>query len=170
MNETLANWSFVSYFLSVAAEYAATDKKYETNDQFARVSFNIASAYPKEAGIRKWIRTVTLDRVGHRVVIEEDFELNSATQEVALSVMTPCETSSTGFGAISLRTAQGSFAQLLFENAEIQSTVGIVEIDDPHLREDWGPQIYRILLYGYPGSSGKWTYEFSAGSNSLQMK
>ncbi|MGB6693397.1 MAG: heparinase II/III family protein [Terracidiphilus sp.] len=151
-------------------EYAATDKKYETNDQFARVSFNIASAYPKEAGIRKWIRTVTLDRVGHRVVIEEDFELNSATQEVALSVMTPCETSSTGFGAISLRTAQGSFAQLLFENAEIQSTVGIVEIDDPHLREDWGPQIYRILLYGYPGSSGKWTYEFSAGSNSLQMK
>ncbi|MGB7265583.1 MAG: heparinase II/III family protein, partial [Terracidiphilus sp.] len=49
------------------AEYEATKRKYETNDQMATVSFNIAAAYPSKAGIKSWIRTVTLDRVGDRV-------------------------------------------------------------------------------------------------------
>jgi hypothetical protein len=35
-------------------EYEATDRKYETNDQHATVSFDIAKAYPKEAGIKRW--------------------------------------------------------------------------------------------------------------------
>ena len=39
-------------------EYEATDRKYETSDKEAVVSFDIAAAYPKEAGIKKWIRTV----------------------------------------------------------------------------------------------------------------
>ena len=58
-------------------EFAATDRKYETNDQRAMVSFNIASAYPKEAGIKGWIRTVTLDRARNTVIILEEIRLGA---------------------------------------------------------------------------------------------
>ena len=39
-----------------------------------------------------------------------------------------------------------------------------------HLREDWGEQIYRILLKSQPVASGKWSYEFSAGAESIARK
>ena len=38
-------------------EFEATDRKYETNDQHTTVSFDIAKAYPKEAGIKVGART-----------------------------------------------------------------------------------------------------------------
>ncbi len=64
-------------------EYEATDRKYETNDQgSAMVSFDIAAAYPKEAGIKKWVRTVTLDRMRDMVVIAEEFDLERSVPVV----------------------------------------------------------------------------------------
>ena len=59
-------------------EYEATIRKYETNEERAVVSFDIASAYPKEAGIKSWMRTVTLDRVRNSVNILEAFDLERA--------------------------------------------------------------------------------------------
>jgi hypothetical protein len=42
--------------------FKATDLKYDSNDQRAEFSFDIASAFPPEAGVKSWMRTVTLDR------------------------------------------------------------------------------------------------------------
>jgi len=152
-------------------EYAATDKKYETNDQFARVSFDIASAYPNEAGIRKWIRTVTLDRVGNRVVVEEDFELERP-EEVQLSIMSSRapESYKTGILDLPLQAGSGRTATLTFPASDLRLDVEAIQLNDAGLRESWGQEIYRIRLKSQSGSRGKWTYQFSAATNSPQMK
>jgi hypothetical protein len=144
-------------------EYEATDKKYETNDQFAKVSFDIAAAYPKAAGVKKWIRTVTLDRAGHRVVIEEDFELEHA-EALELSVITQRIPSSDGQGRtiLKLAPAQGRPALLKFDGAVLTSSLETIQLTDEGLRESWGQQIYRIVLKSQPVAIGKWTYAFSA--------
>ena len=144
-------------------EYEATGKKYQTNDQFARVSFDIAAAYPKAAGIRKWIRTVTLDRVGHRVVIEENFDLEQA-EPVQLSVMTPRVASVTGPGSIALKlaTGEGVPALLTFDGAALAANVEEISLTDAGLRESWGDRIFRIQLKSQPVTSGKWSYDFRA--------
>jgi Heparinase II/III-like protein len=144
-------------------EYQATDKKYETNDRYAKVSFNIASAYPKEAGIKKWIRTVTLDRVGHRVIIDEDFELEHAS-EVQLSIVTPRAPESFKAGVLDLplKASGGRTATLTFPAFDLRPGVDTIQLNDAGLRESWGEEIYRVLLKSQPVDHGKWTYTFSA--------
>jgi hypothetical protein len=143
-------------------EFQATDRKYSTNDQRATVSFNIASAYPKEAGIKSWIRTVTLDRTRNRVVVEEDFELEKSAP-IALSIMTPrVSTSGQGQVKMALADGNGSAAVVKFDGSVLTPDIEKIDLNDPHLREDWGEQIYRILLKSQPVTKGKWSYEFGA--------
>jgi hypothetical protein len=150
-------------------EFAATDRKYETDDQHAKVSFDIAHAYPKEAGIIKWIRTVTLDRVGHRVVIEEDFELERP-EEIQLTIMTPRIAESDRYGVMYMKLPSGGgrAATLEFPGFDLTPGIEIIKLTDADLRTSWGPQIFRILLKSPeqfskpqpPVSKGKWTYTF----------
>jgi hypothetical protein len=145
------------------ARFQATDRKYSTNSQRAIVSFNIASAYPKEAGIKSWIRTVTLDRVRSRVIVEEDFELDNSVP-ITLSVMTPRVPTAGAQGQITMALASGDgkAALLKFDGAALAQDIEKIALTDPHLSETWGHQIYRILLKSQPVASGKWSYEFSA--------
>jgi hypothetical protein len=144
-------------------EYEATDKKYETNDQFAKVSFDIAAAYPKEAGIRKWIRTVTLDRVGHRVVIEEDFELERAVS-MSLTVMTPRVVQDLASASAMMPPTQGSRGRacaFTFDPSQLEAKIETIPLTDAGLRESWGNQIYQILLNTHGQvQSGKFSYVF----------
>jgi len=129
-------------------EYEATDRKYETSDQRATVSFNTAGAYPKEAGIRKWIRTVTLDRVQPRVVIEEDFELERP-QPITLSLVTLRVVLGALNGSAVMPPTQGSGGRVCaftFDPAKLEPKVETIALTDPGLRESWGNAIYRILL------------------------
>jgi len=144
-------------------EYAASDRKYQTSDERATVSFDIASAYPKDAGIKSWIRTVTLDRVHDRVIVEENFELTHEAP-ISLSVMTPRVPSVDGEGRIAMKLAagDGKTALLKFDSAALSPDLEKIPLADQHLREDWGEEIYRILLKSRPVSKGAWSYEFSA--------
>jgi hypothetical protein len=144
-------------------EFKATDRKYSSDDQRATYSFNIAETYPQEAGVKSWVRTVTLDRVRDRITVEEDFELERAVP-VSLTVMTPRTVSVDSNGNILLKLAsgQGSTSQLHYDAAAIEPKVETIELADRGLRASWGPEIYRILLNAkQPVSSGKWKYEFA---------
>ena len=142
--------------------FTATDRKYSTDDSRATVSFNIASAYPKEAGVKSWVRTVTLDRKTGRIQVEENFELERAVP-IALTVMTPRIPTATA-GAVTLKLASGASAdaKIAFKDAELSAAVEKIALTDPHLREDWGEQVYRILLNTrQPIAKGKLAYEFA---------
>lgn len=142
--------------------YRATDRKYSSDDDRATYSFDIAQAYPKEAGLTSWLRTVTLDRKLNKVVVEEDFKLEKAAP-VTLSVITPRQvTPAAGTLTLTLASGHGKAAQLRYDAAALSSKVETIQLADPGLRMSWGAQIYRILLNTtQPVSSGKWSYEFA---------
>jgi hypothetical protein len=48
--------------------FKATDRKYASDEKRATYSFDIASAYPVEAGVKSWIRTVTIIEPLHREI------------------------------------------------------------------------------------------------------
>lgn len=143
--------------------FKATDRNYSSDDKRATYSFNIAEAYPAEAGVKSWVRTVTLDRVRDRITVEENFELERAVP-VSLTVMTPRIVNTDTAGSITLKLASGdgSVSVLKYDGAAIEPKVETVELADQGLRASWGPQVYRILLNSkQPVSSGKWSYEFA---------
>ena len=143
-------------------EFEAADRKYETNDQRAMVSFDIAKAYPKEAGIRKWIRTVTLDRKLEQVMITEEIDLERAVP-VSFTVMTPgVPTYLAGrYIAFNQPAASGRTCWLTFDPGIFVPKIETIALTDAGLRESWGDQIYRILLNTHgPVQSGKLSYTF----------
>jgi hypothetical protein len=144
-------------------EYAASERKYSSNDERAMVSFDIANAYPKAAGIQTWIRTVMLDRKNDKVTVEENFELERAVP-VSLSVMTPRVPNAEATGRITMKLAagEGKPALLKFDGAALAAKVEKIALTDPHLREDWGDEIYRIQLSSnQPVAKGSFSYEFT---------
>ena len=146
-------------------EFKATDRKYDSTNDRATYSFNIAQAYPQEAGVKSWVRTITLDRVQNVIRVEEDFELDHAVP-VTLSVMTPriAELDPSGNITLKLASGSGSASLLKYDSAQIASKVETIELTDPGLRMSWGGQIYRILLNSkQPVAAAKWNYEFSRG-------
>lgn len=143
------------------AEFAAKDRTCEANGRRATVSFDIAAAYPRQAGVKRWLRTVTLDRVAHRVVIEEDFALERPVA-VSFSIMTPRVMLGTAGGSPVMPPPEGSSGRvcaLTFDAALLEPRIEAIELTDAGLRESWGNRIYRLLLGTRAAvQSGKFTY------------
>jgi hypothetical protein len=144
-------------------QFKATDLKFSSNAERAVFTCDIASAYPAEAGVKLWLRTLTLDRVHNRIIVEEKFELNHAVP-VSLSVMTQrmVNTDTAGKIVLTLATGDGKPCQLTYDAATIEPKVETIPLEDTELKRNWGSQIYRILLNSQmPVASGKWTYSLS---------
>jgi hypothetical protein len=143
-------------------EYEATIRKYETNEERAVVSFDIASAYPKEAGIKSWMRTVTLDRVRNSVNILEAFDLERAAP-ISLSIMTQRDATVEG-RSVTLKLAEGSgrACRLDLHLTPLDARIETIQLNDGGLRDSWGSQLHRILLESPPIAAGRWSYEFTA--------
>jgi hypothetical protein len=144
------------------ARFRATALKYETSPDQATLSFDLAAAYPPEAGVKRWLRTVSLDRTKGRITIAEDFELSKA-QPVSLSIMTPRKPSADNHGIVQLKppAAASRPTAIYFDPQQLEPAIETIPLTDPGLRSSWGPEIYRILLHSIdPVTSAKWTYSF----------
>ncbi len=129
-------------------QYAARDVQYSSNDSFAQLQLNIAGAYPPEAGINDWVRTIRLDR-GQQVVVTDAFELSQPTDNVQFTLMTAAEPELVAPGQIQLRNtvAHGSAQlQIYFDPNKLKAELEIIRIEDDNLKRIWGQQIHRILL------------------------
>ena len=70
-------------------EFAARDVSCRTEGDLTTLSLDIAGAYPPEANLERWQRTVTLQRQD-AVEVTESYELSQPVEEITLSFLTPC--------------------------------------------------------------------------------
>lgn len=142
-------------------EYTATERRYETGDQLARISCNLAAAYPKAAGIRSWVRTVTLDRQRNSVLVEERFDLERAVP-LSFTVMTPRVAHSDGrVVTLPAPGAEGRACVLDYDGRQLKPWLETVDVAANGMRETWGGHINRILLKSLgPLQSGTIAYSF----------
>lgn len=143
--------------------YRASDLHYSTDDSRASVSMNLATAYPEEAGIHHWTRTLTLDRMANRIYLNEDFQLHTKVA-VQLSFMTPCVPTQGPEGKVLFTPAATSArgVSLGYDPALIAASIEKIDLTDDWLVRDWGKVIYRVLLTSIaPTRKGNWGIEFS---------
>jgi len=144
-------------------QYRASDVQYFADDSRAAVAMNLGTAYPKDAGIARWIRTLTLDRVADRIRLDEDFQLEKNVP-VQLSFMTPRVPSQGPAGKIvfTATKAQIHDVTLSYDAALIAPTLEKIDLTDDWLVGRWGKTIYRVLLTSVaPTDRGKWLIEFA---------
>ena len=143
---------------SQAAGYRAGDIRYASDDSHAGLAMNLATAYPAEAGITRWMREITLDRKAGRILLSEDFELQRKVP-VALSFMTPRVPTQGPQGSVILSAADKSVRNvtLKYDASFTKPSFEKIELKDEGLQHTWGPAIYRVLLSSIePVDGGKW--------------
>jgi hypothetical protein len=131
--------------------------KYENGDAAVSFRANLATAYPKEAGARRWIRALTLDRSKSIVIISEDFVLEKPV-DVMLSLMTAVAP------VIQADGVKIGGTLLAFDQAALKAAVERIAITDEALKRSWGEAVYRVKLNSaVPVAKAAWKLELRAG-------
>jgi len=146
---------------SPGREYAARDVRYEADDDHAQLKLDIAGVYPREAGLKSWVRTVRLDR-GRDVAVTEQYALDKPAGKIMLSLVTPCKVSKQGNGRLLLETGdQGEprlAVRVIYDETKLKPTVETVPVEDGRLRTVWPEQLSRIFLIAEkPAMQDTWT-------------
>ncbi len=118
-------------------QYAARVVKYQPG----QLTLDLKEAYPHEAQIRWWKRTVKV-QVKRRVEVTEDFCLDAYIAPTQLMLMTPVKPELGRGGTLLLGNHR-----LIFDDKLLEPTIEDVSpMLDPMLRQMWGQQMYRIVL------------------------
>jgi len=131
-------------------EFVASDVFYSAGDDQAEFMLNIADAYPKEAAIRSWNRTVRLVRDEEIAVIDR-FDLRAAMGETTMQLMTPCDVAVTD-GVVVLEEATfgndhvSGAAKVVYDDETFDVRVESVAITDEKLGSVWGDHLNRIVF------------------------
>jgi hypothetical protein len=126
-------------FASAAA--AARNVSHKVDDAAAEFSLDIAGAYPREAGIETWRRTIRLDRRKNEVEVRDAYVLQKDGGRVELTLMTPHEVKQTGSGELTFSGA----VKVQFPPA-LTVAIEDVKTEDGRLKPVWGPVVRRVLL------------------------
>ncbi|MDE6172625.1 MAG: heparinase II/III-family protein, partial [Bacteroides sp.] len=120
--------------------YKATDVVCQSKKRF--FSANIATAYPEEAEVNRWVRAYSLGE--KQLTITDEFSLKSAKAPNQVNFLAWGKVDISVPGKVTIEV-QGQKVTLEYPR---ELTVGIetVELPDTRLSNVWGPEIYRITL------------------------
>jgi hypothetical protein len=149
---------------SAGRQFAASAVEYRADDREARFRLDLAKAYPAEARLESWLRSLRLDRNANTVELSDEFALRQPAKEIMLTLMTPCRVDSGTPGELSLAMPRGRALRVRYDGLVLKPSVEEVRIEDPRLRGTWGDRLYRILLRAQaPPLRGKWVLRFVQG-------
>ena len=145
-------------------EFKAKAATFTSNDSGITFSCDIASAYPEEAGVESWSRSIELQR-GRQITVIDDFQL-SLVDSNEMSVMTPCRVRIDG-DVIHLESAPledgGTSAdgKLTFDSQAFDVRLDTYPLADVNFKRGnpWGETLTRIIFISKtPKLKNKWTW------------
>ena len=146
-------------------DYKATDVKYKKNNSTVEFSLDIAKAYPQEAGMNAWKRTITLNR-NKKVVVKDVTDLQKA-DAIAQHLVTcyPAEVVEPGKVIIHCLAEDGNTIDfdVVYNSKQWEAKVEKIALtteEDQGIIAKWGDNIYRINFYAIsPKLKDTYTFE-----------
>ena len=130
---------------TAGVDFAARDVTYHTDEASATLSMDIAKAYPVDAGVDTWQRTVTLVR-DQGVLLRDAYSLEQVTGKTSLNFVTPRPVSVQDYGAL-LEMPDGAHIRMHFDRQRTDIRIEKVTFDDRIMKRNWGQDVlYRIVL------------------------
>ncbi len=139
--------------------FRAQDVSYCSNELGAELRLDIASAYPEAAGLKRWQRTLRLERGSDpKIQVIDEFSLYAPSSDLVVSLMAAREPQIKDGNTVLL----GDIV-LVFQGEGLRLLrVEHISIEDARLRSSWGDSLYRLLLQpDRPLQTGRWTLRFS---------
>ena len=137
------------------AGYKASGVKVDRRKQ--TFAANIATAYPVEAQVAKWVRGYKLKKNG--LIVTDDFVLNKAKAPNQINFLTWGDVDITTNGVVKI-VAKGVSAHLKYDDTTFRPSIEKIELSDPRLSNVWGKSLYRVTLTAKKmPSTGNYKYE-----------
>jgi Heparinase II/III-like protein len=155
---------------AAGSQYAARRVQGLLADSSAELSMDLAGAYPPEAGIVSWRRTIRLVRGGtgaDAVLLDDAWQLDHSAERAVVYLIAARSPRPVAAGRLLVPAGDdtGGHAALAIDYPPVDFAASIEErtLDDSRLIAAWGPAIYRITLApGHPSPQGAMHLEISA--------
>lgn len=126
--------------------YEATAVTYQADEGMAQLVMDLTKAYPEEAGIQSWVRTVQLNR-GKDITLHDHYQAQEATDNLVENLITPCPVTLPKAGQITFALpGEGQAVRLEYDPDQLEAEIETIEIEDRKLASEWGKNVYRIRL------------------------
>lgn len=146
-------------------EFEAHDVKSSINDKKATLSMNIAEAYPEEAGVKEWNRTVKLDRVKNIVSLGDTYQMDTELKDLKQVFMTICNVDLSKTGKVILHGNDNTELTINYNSndwtasTEFPSTEGM-EYESFDKKWDGNTVTRIVLTHKNPGKNGSTEFTF----------
>jgi hypothetical protein len=129
------------------AAFRARDARHAATATRASLSMDLAAAYPADAAVDRYERTVALDRRARTVSLDERYALREWKAPLRLNFMTPLRADVSRPGEIRLRAdSAGASFVVRYDAARFDATTEEIPIADARLLPVWGNRIARVVL------------------------
>ncbi|MFB3905753.1 MAG: heparinase II/III family protein [Acidobacteriota bacterium] len=121
---------------------------------------DIAGAYPAEAGVERWERTLILNR-GKSIELLEDYQLKETVKPVRLNLMTPLAADLSRKGKVVLSDPMAHVQYAISYDASVfDASLEDIPLSDQRLKSAWGERLTRIFLTAkQPAAKGSYKIE-----------
>lgn len=126
---------------SFGTKYEATEVK--ANARTMSFSANIATAYPEEAKVDKWIRSYHLDKQG--LLIKDAFSLKEIQGTNVINFLTWGDVNLSNDGKVIIQV-QDKKVYLSYDAKMFDAAKETIHLTDPRLSDVWGNEIYRLVF------------------------
>jgi len=135
--------------------YKATNGQFSADKKQVNFSTDIAAAYPKEAGINKWVRSYRLDR-GKRFVVKDEYVFNKMPENpTTLNFVAYCKVTESKPGTLVLQGEDYSL-ELTYNSKTTKPTIEFIEVTDNGLKRYCPNGVTRIVFnLKNPGLKGE---------------
>ncbi len=148
------------------ARFAASDVHWSADDSGAELELDIASAYPPQAGLDRWRRSVRLDRATG-VRIHDEYRLSRPIGRLTISVLTPCAARIDPPGTVVLAEREivdgrsSASGVLTFDHRAFSATLERIDIHDDRLAASWGNELTLVVFTAQsPQPNGAFEFRF----------
>ncbi len=144
-------------------QFEAKQVSYSTNAKTSTLQMDIGAAWPAEAGIQQWKRTILLEKDKGRALITDDYKATTALQSLTQTFMTSCPVNMQQPGKLIFQVDNKTQVELSYDSKLWQITkeeLKLTQPDEKRIADNWnGGPLWRILLKNKVNkSSGKFLY------------
>ncbi len=144
------------------SKFMANNSTFTANSKLATFSTDIAGAYPKEAQIKSWIRTYTLNR-SKNFIIADKYELSGqGNAKTSSNIITYCKVTEIKPGLLKFE-GDGFTLNATYNTKVVKAKIEFIEVNDHSLKRYWPKGVTRVVFeFVKPGLKGGQQLVFAA--------
>lgn len=131
-------------------KFESRDVHYQSGADKTSLQMDIAAAYPEEAGVNKWKRTVSLDKRSNVISIVDEYALKYRNKEFTQTFMTVCPADTRQPGKVLFQLPGSKSVVLNYDASAWDIKTEQMDTSTPdaqRLADNWGHRpIWRLLL------------------------